>query len=93
MNIFLFFIFCFFIIFIICHSVFLGRIIHYIIFYNCSDSITNEILRIKNKKPKIGIIFSSINLSLEVFFILANILFILYEIIKNKCCQKKSYKC
>ena len=89
----LFFIFCFFIIFIICHSVFLGRIIHYIIFYNCSDSVTNEILRIKNKKTKIGIIFSSINLGLEVFFILANILFILYKIIKNKCCQKKSYKC
>ena len=37
---------------IICHSVFIGRIIHNDLFYDCSDSITNEVLRQENKNTK-----------------------------------------
>ena len=83
--------FLLFLIFIICHSVFLGKIIHFRIFYNCSDSITNEMFRKENQNIKNIIIFSSINLGFEVLFIFVNILFLLFDIIKDCDCLKKSY--
>ena len=85
------FLFLLFLIFIICHSVFLGKIIHFRIFYNCSDSITNEMFKKENKNTKNIIIFSSINLGFEVLFLFVNILFVLFDTIKHCDCLKKSY--
>ena len=65
--------------------------IQFNIFYSCSNPITNEIMKLKNKSIKLGIIFSIINLCLEVFFFLVNIPFILYDIVKDSDCIKKSY--
>ena len=39
-------------IFIICQSIFLGRIIKHDLSYNCSDRITNEVFRNENEKTK-----------------------------------------
>ena len=80
-------------VFAICHSVFLGTMIHCKIFYNCSDFITNEMIKEGNKRIKNGIIFSAINLGFDIFFYFVNILFIIYnKISKCKCecdCLKK----
>ena len=49
--------------FIICHAVFLGKIIHNkTYYYNCSDSITNEILRQEYEKIKKSIKLGAPNL-------------------------------
>ena len=68
---------------IICHGVFLGRIIANNISYNCSDAITNEVLRKENENTKKSIIYTAINLGLNIFIFLFNvcaiILFFLME--------------
>ena len=52
----------FLLIFIICHSVFLSRIINNDISYNCSDDITNEVLRKERENTKKTILHTNINL-------------------------------
>ena len=64
-------------IFVICHSVFLGMIISYNFSYNCSDDITNELLRKENKKTNNNIIYIAINLSLDVFYVFINLIYLL----------------
>ena len=57
---------------IICQSVFLGRIIKYDFDYDCSDEITNEVLRKENINTKRSIRYTAANLGLDIFFILLN---------------------
>ena len=70
---------------IICHSVFIGRIIHNDLFYDCSDSLTNEVLRQENKNTKKTILWTAINLGGDVFFLVYNGLVVLIFYIINKC--------
>ena len=69
---------------IICQAVFLGRIIKYDISYDCSDEITNEVLRLENLNTKKSIKYSDINLGIDVFFILFNVLAFLIVILMEK---------
>ena len=68
---------------IICQSVFLGRIIKHDFDYDCSDEITNEILRKENINTKKSIKYTAANLGIDIFFILFNIIFMLILFIKN----------
>ena len=74
-------------IFIICHSVFLGRIMHNDLSYKCSDDITNEVLKKENENTKKSILYTTINLGLNIFTFLINILtmVIIYLIEKFSC--------
>ena len=69
---------------IICQAVFLGRIIKYDFSYDCSDEITNEVLRLENLNTKKSIKYSAINLGIDVFFILFNVLAFLIVILMEK---------
>ena len=73
------FIFCFLTIFVcaICQSVFLGRIIANNLSYDCSDDITNELLRKENENTKKSIVYTAANLGVDFFVIFINILSIL----------------
>ena len=66
---------------IICQSVFLRRIIDYDLSYDCSDKITNEILRKENLNLKESIKFTAVNLGLDCFYILFNLIGFLIFII------------
>ena len=66
---------------IICQSVFLGRIIKYDFDYDCSDEITNEVLRKENINTKRSIRYTAANLGLDIFFILLNALKLTIHII------------
>ena len=55
---------------IICQSVFLRIIIDYDLSYDCSDKITNEILRKENLNNKNDIKYTAVNLGLDCFFVL-----------------------
>ena len=55
---------------IICHSVFLGRILSNNISYDCSDPITNELFRIQKENIDKIIIFTAINIGIDIFIIL-----------------------
>ncbi len=70
---------------IICQSVFLGRIIKYDFDYDCSDEITNEILRKENENTKKTIRYTAANLGIDIFFVLFNIIFLLIIYIKKNC--------
>ena len=70
---------------LICQSVFLGKIIKNDLAYDCSDEITNEVLRLENLNTKKTIIYSGINLGADVLYILFNVLFFLIVYIKEKC--------
>ena len=74
---------------IICQSVFLRRIIDHDLSYDCSDKITNEILRKENLNNKNDIKYTTINLRIDCFYILFNLLAFLiiyiYEEVKNNC--------
>jgi len=59
--------FILFFICIICHSVFLGRIIYNDLSYNCSDDLTNEVSKKENENTKKSILYTSINLALDIF--------------------------
>ena len=74
-------------IFIICHAVFLGRIMHNDLSYKCSDDITNEISKKENENTKKSILYTTINLGLNIFTFLINILtmVIIYLIEKFGC--------
>ena len=69
---------------IICQSVFLRRIIDHDLSYDCSDKITNEILRKENLNNKNDIKYTAVNLGLDCFFILYNLLAFLISIIIDK---------
>ena len=69
---------------IICQSVFLGRIIKYDLAYDCSDEITNEVLRKENINTKKSIKYTAINLGFDIFYILFNIFAYLIAIIIDK---------
>ena len=73
-------------IFIICHSVFFGRIIHNDLSYNCSDEKTNEILKKENENAKKFILLTAINLGLNIFTFLINILIMLIIYLLEKYC-------
>ena len=76
---------------IICQSVFLGRIIANDLSYDCSDEITNEVLRKENVNTKKSIKYTIANLGLDVFFILFNILPILICKVVKKCQEIKIF--
>ena len=66
---------------IICQSVFLRRIIDYDLSYDCSDKITNEMLRKENLNLKESIKYIAVNLGLDCFYILFNLIGFLIFII------------
>ena len=72
---------------IICQSIFLGRIIKYDLDYDCSDDITNEVLRQENINTKKSIKYTAINLGADIFYILFNVFFVFIIYIK------KNYNC
>ena len=74
-------------IFIICHSVFLGRIMHNDLSYKCSDEITNELLRKENENTKKSILYTTINLGLNIFTFLVNILTMVIVYLFEKYCS------
>ena len=77
----------------ICQAVFLGRIIKYDFSYDCSDEITNEVLRLENLNTKKSIKYSAINLGFDVFYILFNVLSFLIVILKEKCDRCEIHLC
>ena len=74
----------FILVFIICHSVFIGKIIHNDLSYDCSDDITNEVLRQENTNTKKSILWIAINLGGNVFFLVYNVLIVLIYYLKEK---------
>ncbi len=71
--------------FVISQSVFLGRIINSDLSYDCSDDITNEVLRKENENTKKSIIYTGYNLGIDVFVFLTNALFPLILYIIDVC--------
>ena len=69
---------------IICQSVFLGRIIKYDLAYECSDEKTNEVSRLENLNTKKSILYTGVNLGLDIFYVLFNVFAHLVILIKNK---------
>ena len=78
--------------FFICQSAFLGMIIHYNLSYNCSDDITNELLRKENEKTKNNIIFIAINFGLDAFNLFIDLIYYLTYYIYIKCLNYKNKK-
>ena len=68
----------------ICQAVFLGRMIKYDLAYNCSDEKTNEVLRLENLNTKKSILYTGVNLGLDIFYILFNVFAHLVVLIKKK---------
>lgn len=67
---------------LICHIVFFARIIYYDFSnYECSDEITNEIIRIENLNTKKTILFTAINLGAELVILF----FIIFPFLYPKC--------
>ena len=71
---------------IICQSVFLSRIIKYDLSYDCSDKITNELLKEENKNTQKSIKLIAITLGLDSFLFFVNLLAGLIFLIKEKIC-------
>ena len=71
-------------IFIICRSVFLGRVIQRDLSYNCNDDITNEVSKKESENTKKFYLLTAINLGLNVFTFLINILIMLIICILDK---------
>ena len=68
---------------IICLIIFLSRMMRATDSYECSDSLTNSIIKLENKKPKVSTIITKIVLSLELFaFVLYLFTIIIGYIIK-----------
>ena len=53
--------------------------------YNCSDEITNEIIKKETSKTKKHIIYILVNFGLDVLFILFNIFSLSINFFKEKC--------
>ena len=87
---------------IICHSIFLSRIIQLDSGpYECSDNITNEVIRKETLNTKKTIIFTGINLGADILIILIIIFLFTYSKCQNfydcicdfiKCKFRKKYK-
>ena len=75
--------------FFICHSVFLGKIISNNLLYECSDDITNEVLRIANDNTRKSILYTALNLGLDIFIILINVILLLVVYLKIICAELK----
>ena len=75
---------------IICQAVFLGNIIYYDLAYNCSDEITNEVLKSENVNTKKSILYLAINLGFDVLFILITISPFIISKIKDKCKKEET---
>ena len=73
---------------LICQAVFLGRITNNDLSYDCSDDITNEILRKENENTKKSISYTKVNLGLDIAIILLNIItpfiIVIWDICNNK---------
>ena len=70
---------------IISQSVFLGRIINYDLSYDCSDDITNEVLKKENENTKKSIKYTAYNLGIDIFVFIINPLFLLILYIIDVC--------
>ena len=84
-----------FLAFLICHSYFLGTIIKNDLSYNCSDVITNELLKQENRNTKKTILYTAINLGVDILYICLNIVFILLAIFEDKlrkCIKERNSK-
>ena len=76
---------------IICQIVFLVRIIQNDFSnYNCSDSITNEVIKKEAEPLKRNIVYIEINLILDLFIFSANCLAMIIGLILERCCGNKS---
>ena len=69
---------------IICHSVFLARMINNDVSYECSDKITNEVLRKEKESTHNVIIYTIINLSSDIFAIILNLFFFVLSFFGSK---------
>ena len=69
---------------IICHAVFLGRMINNNLSYDCSDDITNEVLRKENENTRKSIKYTAVNLGIDIFALLFNIILFIIFFITNK---------
>ena len=58
---------------IICQIIFLHRILDNDIYYNCSDDKTNEVLRKERENTKKTILYTEINLGVDILIFLFNI--------------------
>ena len=78
---------------VIAQSIFLKRINNSDLSYNCSDDITNEVLRKENENTKKSIVYTAANLGIDIFVILFNILIFLRIFFIDKCedCCNSSY--
>ena len=78
-------------VFIILQSVYLGKMIKNEIAYNCSDALTNKLLSKDNENMKASIVFTVINLGIDVFIILLCGLILLIVFIIKKCEDYKTF--
>ena len=62
-------------VFITCKSIFLGIMIGHYLAYDCYDNITNEVFRKENEKTKNSNFYIFINLGIEIFVFLFNIIY------------------
>ena len=76
-------------IFIICHSVFLKRISNNDISYNCSDDITNEVLRKERDNTKKTILYTKINLFSDIFIFILNVFSLIVAYLSYKFKDKQ----
>ena len=72
----------------ICHAVFLGKIISNNLSYDCSDQFTNELIKQENLNTQKTITYTAVNLVLDIIMILGNILPISIICFKQKCEEK-----
>ena len=69
----------------ICHCVFIKKIIKNDLFYECSDEITNEILNQENKNTKKTIIYTAINLTADVLINIQLLIFLILVCKEESC--------
>lgn len=69
----------------------MGKIIYNDLSYNCSDDITNEVSKKENQNTKSSILYTSVNLWLDIFIILINVLVVLINCLINKCRERKIF--
>ena len=60
------------------------KIIKYDLAYECSDEKTNEVSRLENLNTKKSILYTGVNLGLDIFYILFNVFAHLVTLIKEK---------
>ena len=87
-----FFVFYFLLVFscTICQIVFLIRIIHNDLSYDCSDKISNELLKKENTNTKLTILYTAINLGADILVIILVIVPLLFPKCED-CCDQCCY--